>query len=70
MNGSSRGDGFLVFGGINLKSYCKSRIYQFEIWNSWYKTSKEEKDEKLEMLQNIVKEKVEIIKEYLNKSNS
>ena len=40
MNGAGRGDGFLVFGGVNLKSYCKSRIYQFQIWNSWYKQKK------------------------------
>jgi hypothetical protein len=29
-------DGFLVFGGVNLKNYCKSRIYQFQILNKWY----------------------------------
>lgn len=26
---STPNDGFLVFGGVNLKNYCKSRVYQF-----------------------------------------
>eukprot|EP00347_Sterkiella_histriomuscorum_P022130 403331578 len=71
MNGNSRGDGFIVFGGVNLKNYCKSRLYQFEIWNSWYKPQKvnDEKlvNEKFEMLNNNVKEKIDIIKDIMNK---
>ena len=34
--GSGATDGFLIFGGVNLKNYCKSRIYQFQILNKWY----------------------------------
>jgi hypothetical protein len=26
---SGSADGFFIFGGVNLKNYCKSRIYQF-----------------------------------------
>ena len=67
-------DGFLVFGGVNLKNYCKSRIYQFQILNKWYKLPKdsfgneqnEEVDERLEMMINNVKQKTELIKEIIN----
>lgn len=27
--GGDTADGFLIFGGVNLRNYCKSRIYQF-----------------------------------------
>jgi hypothetical protein len=33
---SGSADGFFIFGGVNLKNYCKSRIYQFQILNKWY----------------------------------
>ena len=69
---NSIADGFLIFGGVNLKNYCRSRIYQFQILNSWYKPAKGVKldnkiNQKLEMLFNNVKEKIEIIKEQTNK---
>ncbi len=74
MNGSSRSDGFLVFGGVSLRSYCKSRVYQFQIWNSWFKPriqmDKNEPDEKIEMLNNNVKDKIDMIKEILNKGKN
>ncbi len=63
-------DGFLVFGGVNLKNYCKSRIYQFQILNRWYKPPKGHKedsaggfvDEKVQLLSVSVKQKIELIK--------
>jgi len=59
----TRNDGFLIFGGVNLRSYCKSKVYQFTILNNWI-TSKDPEhiDEKLEILSNNCKEKIEIIK--------
>jgi hypothetical protein len=73
-------DGFLVFGGVNLKSYCKSRIYQFQILNKWYtppvntKNNKQQVwddpsdqgiDEKITTLASYVKQKTDMIKEIL-----
>ena len=26
-------EGIIIFGGVNLKSYCKSRFYQFTLGN-------------------------------------
>ena len=65
-------DGFLIFGGVNLKNYCKSRIFQFQFLNNWYvqksifpKVEDEEVDEKIQMLISNVKQKSELIKEIL-----
>ena len=67
-------DGFFIFGGVNLKNYCKSRIYQFQILNKWYKSKnkneKVEPDEKLDMLISTVKEKIDIIKEHMVAENN
>jgi hypothetical protein len=61
-------DGFLIFGGVNLKNYCKSRIYQFQILNKWY-TPKggmiDEMDERLQILMSNVRQKTDLIKEIL-----
>ena len=65
-------DGFLIFGGVNLKNYCKSRVYQFQILNNWYSPvgraaeDDNEVDEKVQMLNNNVKQKTDLIKEILN----
>lgn len=67
-------DGFLVFGGVNLTNYCKSRVYQFQILNKWYVPKGaaaaqdgaiEEIDEKLQMMISSVKQKTELAKELL-----
>lgn len=41
-------DGFLVFGGVNLKNYCKSSLYQFQILNKWYVPKGMEEDEEID----------------------
>ena len=83
-NGSSRSsDGFIVFGGVNLKSYCRTKVYQFEILNKWYSgpkklgkegwkevgEEKQEIHEKIEALHNNIKEKIDIIKEITSKKD-
>lgn len=63
-------DGFLIFGGVNLKNYCKSKVYQFQFLNSWYvpRSGGQEEEgpsEKLQLFTGNVKQKVELIKELL-----
>ena len=38
--GAGNRDGFLVFGGVNLRNYCRSKVYQFQILNRWYQPPK------------------------------
>lgn len=61
-------DGFLVFGGVNLRNYCKPRMYQFQILNKWYQpkgADLDEEDERLQVLMANVRQKTDLIKEIL-----
>ena len=79
--GNGSVDGFLVFGGVNLRNYCRSKIYQFQILNKWYVPPKATKhgkgydddtsggfiDEKVQILAMQSKQKIDLIKEIVRK---
>jgi len=79
--GTGNRDGFLVFGGVNLRNYCRSKVYQFQILNKWYqppkgahKNAKNQEDEaggyideKVQMLALQCKQKIELIKDIVRK---
>ncbi|CDW80498.1 kelch motif family protein [Stylonychia lemnae] len=62
---------FILFGGVNLKSYCKSRLYQVEIIPQQRKRDRNaDRNQRIDFrIQNLVtsvKSKIDIIKELIN----
>jgi hypothetical protein len=59
--GSGATDGFLVFGGVNLRNYCRSKVYQFQILNRWYQAPKGSKKGQDNEAGGYIDEKIQIL---------
>lgn len=59
--GNGATDGFLVFGGVNLRNYCRSKVYQFQILNKWYQAPKGLKKGHDDEAGGYIDEKVQIL---------